>query len=144
MAAVATGVPPLGAADAAGADRKVRQALVAGLVGAGAALELLRFADAMDLPDPEELLADPSSLDPSSRIDLLLASLAGVTAAVAGRPTLDRWHAAWAVLGVACDAGRADVAALSAVGLIDLREDGWPAPPEAVAFAPTLRAAELI
>ncbi|NLV56207.1 MAG: AAA domain-containing protein [Acidimicrobiales bacterium] len=132
------------AADAAGADRKVRQALVAGLVGAGAALELLRFADAMDLPDPEELLADPSSLDPSSRIDLLLASLAGVTAAVAGRPTLDRWHAAWAVLGVACDAGRADVAALSAVGLIDLREDGWPAPPEAVAFAPTLRAAELI
>lgn len=132
------------AAEAAGAAKEVRHALVAGLVGTGAAIEMLRFADAMDLPDPEALLADPAMLDTGSRIDLLLAALAGAVTAVAGTPTLERWNAAWGVLAVACEAGRADVAAMSALALIDLREDGWPAPPEAAAFAPTLRAAELI
>lgn len=132
------------AADAAGADKEVRSALVAGLVGPGAAIEFLRFADAVDLPDPEQLLADPTTLDTGARIDLLLATLAGVSAAVARDCTLERWEAAWAVLAVACDAGRADVAALSAVGLLELRGPEWPAPAAAGAFAPVLRAAELV
>lgn len=132
------------AADAAGADREVLRLLVAGMVGTGPAIELLRFADTMDLPDPEDLLADPMLLPVDGRIDLLLASLAGTVTAVAAEPTLERWNAAWEVLGVACDGGRADVAAVSATTLVDLREDGWPAPRRAVAFAPLLRAAELV
>jgi len=132
------------AAEAAGADKEVRSALVSGLVGAGAAIEFLRFADAVDLPDPEQLLADPTTLDTAARVDLLLAALAGVSAAVAGDCTLERWEAAWEVLAAACAAGRADVAALSAVGLLELRRADWPAPAAAAAFAPVLRAAELV
>jgi len=132
------------AADAAGAGRDVIRLLVAGLLGQGPAIELLRFADELDLPDPELLLAEPDLLPTNGRVDLLLAALAGVTAAVAGDLSLDRWEAAWRVLSVACDAGRADVAAMSATALVELRLDDWPAPRAAAAFAPMLRAAELV
>jgi len=132
------------ATEAAGAGKDVRSALVSGLVGAGASIEFLRFADTVDLPDPEQLLADPAALDTEVRIDLLLAALAGVSGAVAGDCTLERWEAAWAVLAVACAAGRADVAAMSAIGLLELRRAEWPAPAAAAAFAPVLRAAELV
>ncbi len=132
------------AAEAAGAGKEVRHVLVAGLVGAGPAIEFLRFADTADLPDPEALLADPGTLTTQVRVDLLLASLASVVTAVAGRLTEDRWLAAWDVLAVACDAGRADLAAVAATTLVDLREPGWPAPPSAAAFAPVLRAAALV
>jgi MoxR-like ATPase len=132
------------AAEAAGADKAVRSALVAGLVGTAAAIELLRFADTMDLPDPELLLVNPSALDTGTRVDLLLAALAGVSAAVAADCTLDRWNAAWEVLAVACAAQRADVAAMAAVALLELRQPDWQAPPGAGAFAPMLRIAELV
>jgi hypothetical protein len=132
------------AAEAAGAGKEVRSLLVSGLVGTGASIEFLRFADTMDLPDPELLLANPSVLDTGGRVDLLLASLAGVGAAVAADCTLERWNEAWEVLAVACAAGRADVAAMSAVGLLELRQPGWPAPSGVAAFAPMLRAAELV
>lgn len=132
------------AAEAAGADEQVIRLLVAGLVGQGPAIELLRFARELDLPDPEVLLAEPELLPTACRVDLLLAALAGVTAAVAGDPSRERWDAAWEVLSVACDAGRADVAAVSANALVELRRDDWPAPRSAASFAPLLRAAELV
>jgi MoxR-like ATPase len=132
------------AADAAGAGPDVRHALVAGLVGTGPAIELLRFADTVDLPDPEALLADPTSLDATVRVDVLLAALAGVATAVAGDPTAERWAAAWEVVAAACAAGRGDVAAVSALGLLELRRPDWPAPPAAAALAPVLRAAALV
>ncbi|MBS1837987.1 MAG: AAA family ATPase [Actinobacteria bacterium] len=132
------------AAEAAGADREVLRLLVAGMVGHGPSIELLRFEDSMDLPDPEALLADPSILSVTARVDVLLASLAGAVTAVAAEPTRDRWEAAWDLLGVACDGGRADVAAVSAAALVDLRDADWPAPRRAAAFAPVFRAAELV
>lgn len=132
------------AADAAGASPEALRLLIAGLVGQGPAIELLRFADAMDLPLPDALLADPGLLPTGARVDLLLAALAGVATAVAGDPTPERWAAAWDVLAVACDAGRADVAAMAAVSLAELRHDDWPVPRSAAAFAPLLRAAELV
>lgn len=132
------------ACEAAGADKAVRSGLVAGLVGHGAAIEFLRFADTTDLPDPEDLLEDPSLLDAEARSDLLLAALAGVAIAVTVNCSEPRWHAAWDVLGHACAAGRADVAAVAALGLLELRHDSWSAPAAAAAFAPVLRAAELV
>lgn len=132
------------AAEAAGADRAVIRTLVGGLVGDGPALELLRFESTMDLPNPEAVLADPRLLPARGRLDLLLACLAGVVAAVAADLTLERWSAAWEVLAEACNAGRTDLAAVSAVALVDLRSDGWPAPRSAAAFAPALRSAELV
>jgi MoxR-like ATPase len=132
------------AAEAAGADQEVRHVLVAGLVGVGPAIEFLRFADTADLPDPETLLEVPSALPTGVRVDLLLAALASVVTAVAGELSEERWMAAWDVLAVACDAGRADLAAVAATNLVELRQPGWPAPQAAAAFAPVLRAAALV
>jgi hypothetical protein len=132
------------ACQAAGADKAVSSVLVAGLVGHGAAIEFLRFADTTDLPDPEVLLEDPTQLVTDARSDLMLAALAGVSIAVTVDCTEQRWHAAWDVLGQACSAGRADMAAVAALGLLELRRDGWSVPAAAASFAPVLRAAELV
>ena len=132
------------AADAAGAHPRVRSLLVNGLVGEGAGMEFLRYADRLDLPDPEAVLADPTQLSLSARSDLLLAALAGVTAAVAGDCTEDRWHAAFEVLAHVCEAGQPDVAALAANHLLPLRRPGWSAPQAAAAFLPVLRDAALV
>lgn len=132
------------AADAANAGASVRALLVEGLVGPGAAIEFLRYAAEVDLPDPEAVLADPSSMRLDPRADLLLASLASVATAVAAECTLDRWTAAWDVLAMVCDEGRADIAALAATELLDLRAPDWPAPRSVGNFLPILREAALL
>ena len=126
------------------ADAEVLRLLVGGLVGHGPAIEFLRFAESADLPDPESLLTHPDLLETGARTDLLLAALASVSTAVAGDCTQERWNAAWDVLQVACEGGRADVAAIAADSLISLRSPDWPAPAAAAAFAPVLRAAQLV
>mgnify|MGYP001192695512 CR=1 FL=1 len=132
------------ASEAAGCTRAVTQALVAGMVGTGPAIELLRFVHTADLPDPEELLADPSSVRADVRSDILLASLGGVVGAVAMQSSAERWEAAWEVLAVVCDAGRADIATLAAEDLLELREPGWSPPAAALAFVEILREAALL
>jgi hypothetical protein len=47
-------------ATAAGTSREVLSMLVRGVVGDGPGLELLAGLDRMELPDPEDLLADPA------------------------------------------------------------------------------------
>lgn len=88
------------AAVAAHATVEVRHALVIGAVGAEAGGEYLTYRDALDLPDPEELLADPSSYKPDRRGDHASATLASLVAAVTSTPSKDRWLALWAMLRV--------------------------------------------
>ncbi len=132
------------ASEAAGTDMRVRHTLVSGVVGEPAAIEFLRYANEIDLPDPESLLIDPSLLRTDVRADQLLASLAAVATAVAGELTRERWEAAWEVLAAVCHADRADLAAMAATDLLDLREPDWPAPRAVTAFVPILREAELV
>ena len=132
------------AATAARASDAVRSALVAGVIGDGAAIEFLRYARETDLPDPEALLLEPGSLVLPDRPDLLLASLAAVTTAVAANCTFERWSAAWEVLAVACDHKKGDVAAMAATELLVLREPSWAAPRQVKAFIPLLRQAALL
>ena len=82
------------AATASGAWEEVRSLVVAGVVGDGAATEFLRYARDTDRPDPEALLMAPWSLELPDRPDLLLASLASVTTAVAMDNTEARWNGA--------------------------------------------------
>lgn len=132
------------AAEAAGASRRVQQLLTSGLVGMGPAMEFMRYAEQADLPDPEAVLADPTLLRLDRRSDLVLATLAAVTAAVAAECTEERWNAGWAVLAHVCDQGVADMAALAANHLLPLRDPSWPAPATATAFLPILREAALV
>lgn len=131
------------AADVAGASHEARAALVNGAVGDAAGLQLLTWQLEMDLPDPEDVLADPEGMELPDRGDRAYAVLSAVAAAVAANPTLERWNAGWKVLARAGERAP-DVAAVAARVLAQCRPDGAAAPPEVKMFAPLLRDAGLL
>lgn len=119
--------------------------LVAGAVGDGAGLEFLAWRQALDLQDPEALLADPASYRHPSRGDQIFATLAAVAAAAVSRLTRERWMAAWAVMAAATQAGAADMAAAAARALARARRPDLPLPTGQLnALLPVLRAAGLM
>jgi len=115
-------------ATAAGASREVLSMLVRGVVGDGPGLELMAGLDKMDLPDPEDLLADPAGARLPERGDLRQAVLDGVVAAVRRRPERARWDAAWQLLARALETGAPDLVVVPASTLAALRRDDWPVP----------------
>jgi len=128
------------AARAAGASTEAETALITGAVGDGAGIELLMWEMEMDLPDPEEVLADPDSFQVPERGDRAYAVLSSVAAAVAANATVERWLAGWRVLGKAGEQAP-DVAAVPARVLAQCRPKGASAPPEAKIFAPLFKGA---
>jgi hypothetical protein len=131
------------ASDAAGASDQARSALVRGAVGDGAGVEFLAWLVEMDLPDPEQVLANPAAFRLPERGDRAYAALASIAAAVAAEPTPERWTAGWQVLG-GCAAEVPDVAATAARVLARCRPDGTALPAEIKLFAPVLRDAGLL
>ncbi|MCX4803484.1 MoxR family ATPase [Streptomyces sp. NBC_01214] len=115
-------------AHAAGSSREVLSLLVRGTVGDGPGLELLASLDRMDLPDPEELLADPAGADLPERGDRRQATLDAVVAAVRRRPDKSRWDAAWALLVRALETGAPDLVVVPATTLAALRQEDWDVP----------------
>ncbi|MFC1419024.1 AAA family ATPase [Streptacidiphilus cavernicola] len=115
-------------ATAAGSSREVLSLLVRGTVGDGPGLELMAGLDRMDLPDPEDLLADPAAAVLPERGDLRQAVLDGVVAAVRNRPDRDRWDAAWALLVRAVETGAPDLVVVPATTLASLRQQDWDIP----------------
>lgn len=115
-------------ATAAGSSRDVLSLLVRGTVGDGPGLELLASLDRMDLPDPEDLLADPAGAVLPERGDLRQAALDGVVAAVRTRPDRARWDAAWALLVRALEDGAPDLVVVPATTLAALRQENWDVP----------------
>jgi hypothetical protein len=133
----------MAAAGASGASDEARSALVTGAVGDGAGVEFLAWLVEMDLPDPEQVLADPASFLLPERGDRAYAALAAIAAAVAADPTPERWTAGWQVLGLAADAAP-DVAAVAARVLARCRPEGAALPAEIRLFAPVLRDAGMM
>ena len=125
-------------------DAAARQALTFGLVGEGVGVEFLTWVEHMDLPDPVEVIADPSIVDWSVRPDRVMAILLGVVGWASSAGTVAAWQSAWAPLLACCEAGAPDVAAAAA------RTHGKKRPASAKvpakvrnAFAPVLAAAGL-
>jgi len=117
--------------------------LCACFVGDAAAQEFYTWFSTMDLPDPEELLAHPSSWTKPNRPDIAFAALSAMTAAVMANPTPARWLAAWEVLFICADRdSMPDVAAVSAKALVAKPIAGTLIPQQAFkVFGPMLRAA---
>jgi hypothetical protein len=133
----------MAAAAASGAADDARAALITGAVGEGAGVEFLAWLAEMDLPDPEQVLADPGSFRLPERGDRAYAALAAIAAAVSADPTAERWTAGWRVLGLVAD-DVPDVAAVAARVLARCRPDGAALPQEIHLFAPVLRDAGLM
>jgi hypothetical protein len=133
----------LAVSEATGASEDARAVLVAGAVGDGAGIEFLHWVHEMDLGDPEAALQDPASFVLPDRGDRAYAALCAVAAAVAARPSAERWTAGWKVLARAGE-DAADVAAMAARILAGCRPDGVAPPPEIKVFAPLLKDAGLL
>ncbi|WP_395109850.1 AAA family ATPase [Actinomadura sp. SCN-SB] len=114
-------------------------AAIVGAIGDGAGIELLSYLEALDLPDPDRVLANPEAFKLPKRGDRQLAFLTSVVAAVQGDVTRRRWEAGWAVLAKAVDAGVPDVAARAAADLAALRDTDWPVPSGIDGFVDILR-----
>ncbi len=125
-----------------GASEEVRIALVSGCVGEPAAWEALSWLDAVDLPDPRRVLADPSTALPE-RLDRLHTLLHAVVATAVADGSADAWRRAWQVLAHAARTAP-DVAATAARTLSTRRPAGASLPPELDAFIPLLREAGLL
>ncbi len=110
------------AADSVQAEEDVVAALIAGCIGEGACLEFLAWCRDLDLLDPEEVLANPSSLRLPERGDQAFAILTAVITAAVDRLTEERWTAAWSVLALAADQGKKDLAAVAAKKLASSRK----------------------
>ncbi|MBW3573385.1 MAG: MoxR family ATPase [Actinobacteria bacterium] len=126
-----------------GAGRAVTTALVNGAVGQGPGTEFLLWQEEMDLPDPETVLAQPDLFVVPERGDRAYAALSAVAAAVAARPTVDRWQAGWKVVAKV-GAHTPDVAAVAARTLARCRPPAAVAPAEVKLFAPLLKDAGLM
>ncbi|MFJ5924727.1 AAA family ATPase [Kitasatospora sp. NPDC092948] len=113
---------------AAGSSREVLSMLVRGTVGDGPGLELLATVDRLDLPAPEDLLADPDGAVLPERGDLRQAVLDAVVSAVRSRPTVQRWDAAWALMARALQTGSPDVLLVPVTTLASLRRPDWEVP----------------
>jgi hypothetical protein len=133
----------LSAALASGASDDVQSVLVRGAVGDGAGVEFLSWMTEMDLPDPEVVLADPDAFVLPERGDRAYAALSAVAAAVAARPTPERWLAGWRVLARAGERAP-DVAAMAARVLARCQPRGTAAPSEIKTFLPLLKDAGLL
>ncbi|GAB7046807.1 MoxR family ATPase [Catenuloplanes indicus JCM 9534] len=120
------------------ASRDATGLALAGAVGDGPGIELLTFAEELDLPDPDRVLARPETFTLPGRGDRQLAFLTAVVAAVQATPTRERWEAGWVVLAKAVDAGVPDVAARAAMDLAALREPDWTVPAQLDAFVEVL------
>ena len=126
-------------------DTQAAHISACGLVGEGPAVEYLTWRREADLPDPAQVVADPTcvawrKLDPSRA----WAILAGVVGYSTGRGTVEAWRAAWGPLAMAADMGKGDVAAACARSLLVARPPNARPPLEVRAFTGVLRDAGLM
>lgn len=114
---------------------------VAGCVGEGVALEVAQYLRHLDLPDPEDLLKDPSKFDMKKykgRGDQTFAILSSVHSAITFKNDVKRYQAAWKIIGAVAEAGLQDVGACWARPFSRLMPKGITPPPEVMKFAKIL------
>lgn len=134
-------------AQAIKAPRDVRRLLVAGCVGDAVAHEFLAWVSALDLPDPEHLLAAPElAMFTRMRPDRVYVTLQAVLAAVARQSTPQRWADAIRLCAKAGEQVGLDPAVPVVRALLrsGVRPSAAPVPPEIKTFAPALALAGLL
>jgi hypothetical protein len=136
----------IGAGEEIGMDDDALLGVVEGCVGAGHALEFMKWRRELDLPNPLDLLAKPSEYKITGRGDLDFAVLAAVAQAVIGRledkDAEKWWMAGWMIFASAAKQGAKDVAAIAVKTLAQNRKKDFPVPAkELKEFLPLLKAA---
>jgi MoxR-like ATPase len=96
---------------------------VTGLVGEGAGLEFVTWRERMDLPDPVDVLADPTVMNWKADADKVFAVLSSVVTTVLNAKDPEQWEPAWEVLATCAKEAAPDIAATSAEDLLRGRWD---------------------
>lgn len=102
------------------ANNEIISLLIEGAVGPGAAIEFQTFMSKVDLPDPEELLANPNSVKFPKGMDKQFIILNSLVSAVLNNYSVDRWEAVWKILGKAMDSIAEDITLPAARTLIEV------------------------
>lgn len=126
-------------------DDAAVQTLVFGLVGEGAGSEFVKWRQAMDLPSPDAVIADPSIVAWNDRPDRVWAVLSAVVGWAASRGSVQAWRDAWGPMVAAAENGAADVAVAAARTHIRARpaRATWPAAVRK-SLSPVLEAAGIL
>ena len=119
----------LAIAETADADEETILLVAASLVGAGAAIEYLAYEDNADLPDSDQLLANPTLFADLTRSDQKHAALGAIVARITEDPKRRQWKKALKVCIEATRQGAPDIAAAAAMRLIDIKPPGTGLPP---------------
>jgi len=117
---------------------------IEGCVGPGAATEFSTWMKALDLPDPEKMLANPADFEVMERQDRLYASVSAITAAFQANPSVGRWNALWRIYGKVIEAKKPDVVVVPAKSVVKWHADEhYPLPKEAGSLLPLFDAAKI-
>lgn len=112
-----------GYAKRAGYSGLVLQNLMVGTVGHAAAVEFLTFAESLDLPDPEEILAKPKNWEVPKRVDKTYAILSSTIVALEGDNTGPRWQNFGEVLAHLAENKHTDLAVIFGKRWIRMKPD---------------------
>src|SRR5262245_23502672 len=126
-------------------NRLLQGPALAGLIG-DQALPFLEYREALNLPDPEDILRNPRSFVLPDRVDRAYAICYSLASAVINHRTPERWEAAMIALGVAARKN-ADIPAAAARTLCDKRNrpDGvFRLPEECRPFYELMKIAKLV
>jgi MoxR-like ATPase len=136
----------LGFATAAKSSAFTRRTLIAGVIGVGTAGEFLSYIDELDLPDPEDLLANPEKFEAPTRGDKVYAIGASVLAIVRENNTPERWKAAGRLIAIIAKSNHSDVAVAIGKRWMTIRpsESVMPDAESLKALAPILKEAKII
>lgn len=115
----------LGFARAAGAKPEVVNTLLIGTVGPAAAIEFSSWVNELDLPNPEDILANPDAFLVPNRADQIHPISSSLLAAVVDKPTKARAAAMDAALVRMAQAGFVDSVYSAATGLAKAKVKGW-------------------
>lgn len=106
--------PLMAAGRAAGASEEAIRLLVQGSVGLVASQAFFAWLSEMDLPDPEDVLADPTGIPIPDRDDKMFVMTAAVAEAIRMNPTPERLLSGLSMIERLSNMDRSDVAVQSA------------------------------
>ena len=109
---------------ACGLDSGVRRIAVLGCVGPGAAAEYMTYRENTDLPNPEDIIANPKKFTIPTRMDKVYVVGASLMAVLRNRNTVERWNAVGEVLEIIASSGHPDLAVTFARDWIRIRPEG--------------------
>jgi hypothetical protein len=135
----------LAAGTAMSVDDGVKLRLVTGCVGQGAALGFMRYIKDLDLPKPQEMLANPKKIKWPKRGDQMYAALTSLVSYVIHDGKAKTWEKAWDVLEIASGNHKDVAAACARVLAAEKNTPRGAQPPTSIeAFFPVFLAAGLV